>query len=43
MNNQFKFTVLRVNGKYYLHTLTVIDGNIYTDIKEYSLEKQNDN
>ena len=35
MNNQFEFTVLCVNGKYYLHTLTVIDGVICTDIKEY--------
>ena len=36
MNNQLEFTVLCVNGRYYLHTLTVIDGVIYTDIKEYN-------
>ena len=36
MNNGFEFTVLYVNGKYYLYTLTVIDGVIYTDIKEYN-------
>ena len=33
MNNQFEFNVFYVNGKYYLYTLTVIDGVIYTDIK----------
>ena len=35
MNNQFEFTVLCVNGKYYLYTFRVKDGVIYTDIKEY--------
>ena len=42
MNNQFEFTVLYVNGKYYLYTLTLIDRFIYTDIKEYNGEKKND-
>lgn len=36
MNNQFEFTVFYINGKYYLYTLTVIDGIIYTDIKQYN-------
>lgn len=38
MSNQFEVNVLYVNGKYYLYTLTTsIDGEVYTDIKEYSL------
>ena len=37
MSNQFKVNVLYVNGKYYLYTITSVDGEVYIDIKEYSL------
>lgn len=37
MRNQFEVNVLYANGKYYLYTLTIMDGEVYTDIKEYSL------
>lgn len=36
MNNRFEFTVLCANGKYYLYIFRVLDGIIYTDIKEYN-------
>ena len=36
MNNQFEVNVLYANGKYYLYTLTSMDDEVYTDIKEYS-------
>ena len=41
MNNQFEFTVLCVNGKYYLYTLTNTDEEIHTDIKEYNRGETN--
>ena len=37
MSNQSEVNVLYVNGKYYLYTRTSMDGEVYTDIKEYSL------
>lgn len=37
MSNQFEVNVLYVNGKYYLYTLTSMDDEVYTDIKEYNL------
>lgn len=36
MNNQFEVNVLYANGKYYLYILTSMNGEVYTDIKEYS-------
>lgn len=39
MNNRFEFTVMCVNGKYYLYTFRAKDGVIHTDIKEYNRGK----
>jgi hypothetical protein len=36
MSNQFEVNVLYSYGKYYLYILTIMDGEVYIDIKEYS-------
>jgi hypothetical protein len=37
MTNQFEVNVIYAYGKYYLYTITSVDGEVYVDIKEYSL------
>lgn len=37
MSDQFEVNVLYANGKYYLYIFTSMDGEVYADIKEYSL------